>query len=116
MQSELALSTPLYSPLAEDPDLADLVTLFVDEMPDRIAGLLARLEQGDWEGLRRLAHQLKGAAGSYGFTPITPMAGRVEHAIRNGQPEEQIRQSVGELIALCRQARAGQPDDSPSAA
>lgn len=106
----MSSAAPLYSTLAADPDLADLVTMFIEEMPDRIAGLRWHEEQGDWDGLRRLAHQLKGAAGSYGFEPISPAAGRVEEVIRAGETEEQIRQTVGELIQLCRLARAGQPE------
>ena len=62
---------PLYSQFAEDPDLAELVDVFVEEMPRRVATLLDRLEQADWDSLGRAAHQLKGAAGSYGFGEIS---------------------------------------------
>lgn len=99
----------LYSHLATDPDLRDIVELFVEEMPDRIAMLSEMLRAADWEGLRRIAHQIKGAAGSYGFDPISPMAGRVEAAIREGEPEIQIRRTVEELIDLCKRARSGAP-------
>jgi len=99
----------LYSTLGGDPDLGELVEMFVEEMPDRVADLLNRLNSSDWEGLRRAAHQLKGAAGSYGFTPITPSAARVEEAIRGSQPEEEIRRAAQELVDLCKQARAGAP-------
>ncbi|MGQ9576088.1 MAG: Hpt domain-containing protein [Thermoguttaceae bacterium] len=102
----------LYSPLAADPDLREIVALFVQEMPQRVATLLERLDCSDWEGLRRAAHQLKGAAGSYGFALISPAAARVEEAVRQGRPEQQIRQSVAELIELCRRARAGTPEDA----
>ena len=98
---------PLYSTLAEDADLREIVELFVEEMPDRVANLLDRFAVRDWTGLRRVAHQLKGAAGSYGFAPITPTAGRLEDAIRNSRPEDEIRRAVDSLVELCRQARAG---------
>ena len=99
----------LYSPLSADPDLAEVVELFVLEMPDRVANLLKCLETSDWDGLRRAAHQLKGAAGSYGFMPITPAAARVEDAIRQSSPEADVQQMVEELVGLCRQARSGVP-------
>ncbi|MCE5303364.1 MAG: Hpt domain-containing protein [Planctomycetaceae bacterium] len=100
----------VYSRLAADPDLREIVDLFVEEMPGRVATLSECLKTADWERLRRTAHQLKGAAGSYGFDPISPVAGRVEAAIRDGEPEEQIRATVDELIALCNHVRSGTPD------
>ncbi len=105
-----AASSPLYSTLATDPDLGEIVELFVEEMPNRTANLRARLEAADWDGLRQAAHQLKGAAGSYGFAPITPAAARVEDAIRQATPEEEIREMVDELIALCNSAQVGTPE------
>ena len=99
----------LYSVLADDPDLAEIVALFVQEMPERIARLLDRFRESDLEGLRRVAHQIKGAAGSYGFAPISPAAARLEDGIVQSRSEEGIRQALDELIDLCRRARAGVP-------
>jgi HPt (histidine-containing phosphotransfer) domain-containing protein len=99
----------LYSTLADDPDLAEIVELFVQEMPERIARLLDRFRKSDREGLRRVAHQLKGAAGSYGFTPVSPAAARLEGAIVQSRPEEEISQALDDLIDLCRRTRAGTP-------
>jgi HPt (histidine-containing phosphotransfer) domain-containing protein len=99
----------LYSNLAGDPTLGPLVDLFVAEMPSQIARLIDRLEGCDWEGLRQAAHQLKGAAGSYGFPAISPAAAQLEDAIRRQLPEETIRQAVDQLVDFCRQARGGTP-------
>ena len=99
----------IYSHLGGDPDLRDIVEMFVEEMPGRVASLLEHLNDADWDGLRRAAHQLKGAAGSYGFEAISPCAGRVESAIRDGEPEQRIRDAVMELVDLCGRARSGQP-------
>jgi histidine phosphotransfer protein HptB len=99
----------VYSRLAKDPDLAEIVDLFVEEMSGRVAALLGQLNAADWEGLRRTAHQLKGAAGSYGFDGISPIAGKVESAVRDGEAEERIRATVEELIDLCGRTRSGQP-------
>jgi HPt (histidine-containing phosphotransfer) domain-containing protein len=100
---------PLYSTLADDPDLGEIVEMFVNEMPDRVENLMAQLESGDWDSLRRTAHQLKGAAGSYGFETISPSAAIVEDAIRNGNPEETVRQAVQSLVDLCQRATASVP-------
>jgi histidine phosphotransfer protein HptB len=97
----------LYSSLDADPDLGELVRLFVAEMPERVAMLLARSDAAEWEELRRTAHQLRGAAGSYGFDPITPAAGRVEDSIRCNATEQEIREAVDALVDLCSRASAG---------
>ena len=89
--------------------MGELVDLFVEEMPDRVAQLLELLDQGNWEGLRRAAHQLKGAAGSYGFDAITNSADQVGENLREGKPEEEIRRAVNNLVALCNRARPGTP-------
>lgn len=99
----------LYSRLGEDPDLGEIVTMFVDEMPGRMATLQEQFNEHDWENLRRSAHQLKGAAGSYGFDEISPVAGRLETCIRDEEPLEQIHAAVEEIIDLCRRVRAGGP-------
>jgi histidine phosphotransfer protein HptB len=100
---------PLYSTLGGDPDLGEIVAMFVDEMPDRVSTLSAHLVDGNWEELRRAAHQLKGSAGSYGFEPISPLAGKVEETICSGQPEDAIRAAADELLDLCNRVRAGTP-------
>lgn len=95
----------LYSSFGTDPDLAEIVEMFVDEMPGRIANLLECADSDDPERLRIAVHQIKGAAGSYGFQPITDCAARLESGIRQGEPEERVRQEVEALVDLCRRAR-----------
>jgi len=99
----------IYSSLAGDTELAEIVEMFVGEMPGRVASLLDRFNRKDWDGLRQSAHQLKGAAGSYGFVAISPCAGRLEGVIREGEPEERISEAVTELVDLCGRVRCGQP-------
>ncbi len=101
---------PLYSSFATDPELSEIVELFVEEMPGRIQTLVEQYASGDWEGLRRTAHQLHGAAGSYGFDEISPMAARLERFLSTGEQEEPIRGAVERLIGGCKRARAGRPD------
>ena len=61
----------------------------------------------DRESLRRTAHQMKGAAGSYGFDPLTDAAAELESAVRENQPRERIQNALEELIGRCRRIRAG---------
>jgi len=104
------LSSTIYSKLGCDADLADLVEMYVDEMPQRVAELKKCHDAHTWQDLGRLAHQIKGSAGSYGFDQVTPFALQLEMAAKNGQPEADIEAATDALIEICLCARAGAPD------
>jgi signal transduction histidine kinase/CheY-like chemotaxis protein/HPt (histidine-containing phosphotransfer) domain-containing protein len=92
------------SDLAGVEDMADLIEGFVAALPERALAIEGAARSADWDALTRLAHQLKGAAGGYGFHRITKKAAEVEVAAG-------ARMECGELVALlarmCRSARAG---------
>ncbi len=92
--------TPLTSAFAGDPDMMELVEFFVQQMPSRVQALRASIDSGSIDELRTLAHQLKGAGGSYGFPGITESARRLEEDA-SGADIEAIKKSVDELIDLC---------------
>ncbi|MGC4002095.1 MAG: Hpt domain-containing protein [Pirellulales bacterium] len=108
MQAVLNPTEPCYySTLADDPDLGEIVEMFVDEMPGRIRDLQTQFRINDWDQLARLSHQLKGAAGSYGFDQITPYAARCEKAVRNELPHAEIQTAFDELVKACQRVRCG---------
>jgi CheY-like chemotaxis protein/HPt (histidine-containing phosphotransfer) domain-containing protein len=104
-------TTPLpafvYSRLADDSDLGELIDLFVQKMPCQINALDAQARSRDWNQLAEAAHQIKEAAGSYGFDEITPCAARLEAAAREAKQESQILSALDELLGLCRRVRSG---------
>ena len=100
-------SNLLFSTLSSDPDLCEIVDMFVAEMPERIGRLLEHYQSGNQVELTRCAHQLKGAAGSYGFEPITSCAAQLEADLRQGEPEDKIHADVEALADMCRRARSG---------
>ena len=106
MSRELPL---LYSSLADDPYLGEIIDQFVDAMPDRVDELHSRFAAEDWEGLRRAAHQLKGSAGSYGFAAVGQAAAKLEDAIDHAQSEEVVAQAAQDLVAMCGRVRTGRP-------
>ena len=59
----------------------------------------------------RTAHQLKGAAGSYGFDAITPVASKLELQLSHGVDHKVVAETVQQLIALCQKATAGVPEE-----
>ena len=92
---------PIRSALADDPDLAPLVEMFVAEMPQRVETLQGFKAAEDWQGVARIAHQLKGAAGSYGFHELTPYAARLEAAIRHEQAHDRAAALLEALVHAC---------------
>jgi HPt (histidine-containing phosphotransfer) domain-containing protein len=89
--------------------MRELIAEFAASMRDRSAALRSALDGRDLTNLTRQAHQLKGAAGGYGFDPLGRAAGALETGLRAAGPEaslESFRQQVEELIALCGRVRA----------
>ena len=105
----VAENSAIYSSLGGDPDLGELVEMFVEEVPDRIATLNEAFSSKDLEGLQRTAHQMKGAGQSYGFDILTPLAAALEYAVRDNEPEEAILKTLDALIDACQRVCAGEP-------
>jgi HPt (histidine-containing phosphotransfer) domain-containing protein len=96
------MTDPLSSDLADDPDMAELIEMFLAELPDRIAAVRTAIAAGQRDQVKRLAHQLKGAAGGYGYPAITDAAADLEHAAAMGAAD--LRQQETALVRLCRSA------------
>jgi signal transduction histidine kinase/CheY-like chemotaxis protein len=94
------------STLENDEDMKEILHQFVRDLPDRSSAILRASQASDVETLKRLAHQLKGAAGGYGFPGITEAASAVEQAIVEGAEPPSLQRHVEELASLCRRARA----------
>ncbi len=109
MSSNAATVEMLYSSFGDDPDLAELVEMYVQELPERLRLLQATVAQKDWPELARLAHQMKGAAGSYGFHQITPYAKQLELAARGTDSESEILAALVTLEEVCRRCQSGTP-------
>ncbi len=95
---------PLHSEYADDPDMQELVEMFVSELPERAKAIEDAVKQADIANLTRLSHQLKGAAGGYGFTPITDAAAVVESLAKAEKDLQDMEMSIAELLSLCRRA------------
>jgi HPt (histidine-containing phosphotransfer) domain-containing protein len=104
------LNTPLRSELASDPDMVELIELFLSELPARLAAFEDAAKGGQADSLRRLAHQMRGAAAGYGYSSIGKAAGAVEDRIRQLGSEpgpsavEKVRDEMNALSTLCRRA------------
>lgn len=105
MTEQVSDFEPLVSAFACDPDLGDIVALYVSEMPDRIETLRGRVAARDWAGVADFAHQLKGSAGSHGFHQLTPLVSALERAARELRDDAQIVRTFDTLAAICQRMR-----------
>lgn len=98
-------SPPLHSVYEDDPDLRDLVMQFVDELDGHVRSIRSACQSEDFATLRRISHQLKGAAGGYGFDPIGDCAARLEDDMLADEMDiSGLSERVEDLITTCRAA------------
>jgi len=100
------------SDLTNDPDMAELVALFLGEMPGRVRAVRESLAAHDWTALTTAAHRLRGSAGGHGFPAIGEAAASLEDALRRDRGREeavlsQITSEVERLTVLCERAARG---------
>src|SRR4051812_29710255 len=77
--------TPLRSTYADDDAIAEILPLFINNMPKYTGDLDARISHSDWPGAARICHDLKGTAGGYGYPDIAQATQRLESELKNGK-------------------------------
>jgi HPt (histidine-containing phosphotransfer) domain-containing protein len=100
---------PIRSIYEDDPDMMEIVREFVVDAPQRAEELEEHLHGGDFVSLQRLAHQLKGAGGGYGFDLITERATELEASLMNGADPATVKDRCG---VLCETLRAVQVSEA----
>lgn len=93
---------PIRSEFAQDPDMADLINMFVEEMPSRIQSIADCYREQRLAELQTIAHQLKGSGAGYGFEPVSLTAAQLEASLKTHSDIESIRDEVDALIDVCR--------------
>ncbi len=91
--------------LIEDERLRDIVEEFVQNLDERMAEFKQAHAKMDWEHLTTLAHQLKGAAGSYGYPDISHLCAGMERHFRAHQADEiaTMLNGLNELVAAAHE-------------
>lgn len=103
-------SQPIVSEMANDADMLELIEMFVEDLPKRAAALEQALRAGELAALTRIAHQLKGAAGGYGFPTITEAAAELEQCAKTSSDLARLELEVRRVADLCARARATSPE------
>ena len=102
--AESSKNSPLYSDLSDDEDMLDLLESFVSQLPNRASSLETAMAEGDLAQAKVLAHQLKGAAGSYGFGPISVACKTFEDCLAEDSASEATQGALAEVVGLCARA------------
>lgn len=102
-------------PMLNDPEFAELVDYFRGELPSRVRTLERSVEACDTDAVRRIAHQLKGAAPGFGFPDVGRAAQVLEERLMDSDPDKRrldtMRAEIDGLIGLCRSYFADASDD-----
>ncbi|MCP4252243.1 MAG: response regulator [Candidatus Scalindua sp.] len=94
------------SEYADDTDLIELIDEFVTGLKEDVESMRKVQEDGDYDGLRRLAHQMKGAGGSYGYQILTEAASALEETAKAKNAEDSTT-ILDEIETLCQAADRG---------
>ena len=102
VEDEKATIDKITATVSSDPAFS----MFVDELPDRLAAIEKAMNEQDLVALAKLTHQLKGSAGGYGFPSITDAAKVVESSANTDNDLAALAEQTRALVDLCRRARA----------
>jgi HPt (histidine-containing phosphotransfer) domain-containing protein len=96
----------ILSSMTSDPDMVELIEMFVAEMPGRADAIRTAFHCSQWKALADEAHRLRGSAGGHGFNAVGVTAGTLEDLVRAQSGNEQaaldkIRAQTEELISMC---------------
>ncbi len=97
---------PIVSLYADDPDVAGILEGFIRGLNDQLTQMGDVFADGRYEDLKRLAHRLKGAGGSYGYPSLTDACKKLEDAAA-AQDADSVVHSLEEVAGLCRAIKDG---------
>lgn len=94
-------SAAMTSNISSDAELQPVIAVFMEELPQLMAQITDACQELDFELLKGLAHQLKGASGSAGFMALSKYVGNVEVMMAN-EDIEKTKNAIDELGKFCK--------------
>ena len=101
------MNTPYRSMLLEDPIVAPLLATFLSALSQRMKAIRVAVHQADWREVARIAHQLAGSCGGYGFPEMGIIAARIEFFATEEKIQDHISVWVEKLERLSQAAQEG---------
>ena len=93
---------PIYSRFSSDPRMSEIISQFATALLDRSQEMAVAMASEDIDRLSRLAHNLKGSAGGYGFDSISEAAAELEQETLAVEADvSNVQERVESLIELC---------------
>jgi len=89
-----------------DESFAQLVELFVRELGDDLDSLRQMFTTDQRIELGRLAHQLKGSCGSYGFPELSRRAAELERCVKEGADTPALEAALVAFEKCCAEVRS----------
>lgn len=98
---------PIISTLYEnEPELVDLVHLYVEKLPSIIDELAQAIRGENWAKVKSKAHDMKGTGGGYGYPQITELAKQIETNVLK-QEYARLPELLDALYLLLRRIQLG---------
>lgn len=91
------------------PKLARLLRSYLERYPGIVDDLRESWETGDLTRIRRIAHQLSGSAGTFGFPDVSDSARRCERLVATSAPLPAIEAELASLETLMLAASENAP-------
>jgi HPt (histidine-containing phosphotransfer) domain-containing protein len=85
--------------------LVELIDVYLDDTPVRLAQLRQALDGGDAETMTREAHTVKSSSANVGAMTLSALAQQVEFASRNGRTDS-LAAEVGRMAAIFARVKA----------
>ena len=98
---------PLFSTFIEEPAIAEILPIFFQNLPSYLRRIEDAVAEGDLDVAARTCHDLKGAAGGYGYPSISALASSLEVSLRVGDFGEEVKELLEALRELCQRAEKG---------
>lgn len=70
-----------------DADIQDLIPGYLTSRKKNVGDIRTALEQGDYDTVRTLGHNMKGSGGGYGFEGISEIGASMEESAKAGDAE-----------------------------
>lgn len=103
---------PLKSIYADDAAVADILPLFIANIPKYLENLTKHIASGDWAMAARVCHDLKGTAGGYGYPDIGAVAKQLEAEVKGARSLDNLERHLSEAKLLCKRAQLALPEQA----
>jgi len=98
---------PIYSTLLQqEPEMDDLVTIFLEKLPGMILQLHSAVQSLDMTELSHLLHNMKSIGGGYGFPQLSELSEAMENAIRE-EAYAKLAEFLQHFDSLCERIIIG---------